>query len=179
MAIIGSWRNEAVAAVVEHGHSVSNRHAVAGRQRAQQPGGFRHEPGRRAEQPSFKSRRRAARPPGTQVRFRHHSVSFIIQSFQLGFDFLQTVTVTARRRVRRNVQQPADFLERVLVPDFQHHGFALFHRQFRQGSAWPRVPPDFPPAIFRTSAATPVRASAAARASVCNSARGSENCAGR
>ena len=45
---------------------------------------------------------------------------------------MQAVSITARRRVRRDFQQLADLLERVFMPDFQYNHFALLERQFRQ-----------------------------------------------
>ena len=48
------------------------------------------------------------------------------------FNFLQPVPVAARDSVGRKLQQFANCLERVLMPDLQHDDFTLFARQLRQ-----------------------------------------------
>ena len=55
-------------------------------------------------------------------------ISIIAWSFQERSQFLQPVAVTARRGVRRDVQQLADLFKSVLMPELQHDDLALFLR---------------------------------------------------
>src|SRR3954452_9389572 len=52
--------------------------------------------------------------------------SFIFFAFQTRFYFLQTVAIASCHRVRRNFQQPPDFIESVAVPDLEDDHLSLF-----------------------------------------------------
>ena len=54
--------------------------------------------------------------------------------FQMLFDLLQPIPVSSGRRVRRELQQPADLFEGATVPDLQDDDFALFRRQLGQAT---------------------------------------------
>src|SRR5437867_7426233 len=75
---------------------------------------------------------------GVQVRKRASnsfiSFSFIRLSLQAGPQFLQAITVPPCGGIGRNLEQLADLLESVIVPDFQHDHLALFLRQHRQAA---------------------------------------------
>ena len=60
--------------------------------------------------------------------------SFMQCSFQTGPEFVQAVTISSCRRVRRHFQQFSDFFESVLLPELEHDDLALGHRQFRQAA---------------------------------------------
>lgn len=47
---------------------------------------------------------------------------------------MQAITIAAGGGVWRNLQQTADVLERVLMPDFQHDDFTLIHGQSGQAA---------------------------------------------
>src|ERR1035437_8735441 len=72
--------------------------------------------------PALPRLRRLSPADGGRGRQARHCVSFfsfISDSFQFGFYFLQAVAVTARRRVGGNFQPPANFLKGAAVPHFQ------------------------------------------------------------
>lgn len=49
-------------------------------------------------------------------------------------EFLQTISVTAGRRVGRQAQEPTDRLEGLLVPNLEHNDLSLFGGQTCQGT---------------------------------------------
>jgi len=53
-------------------------------------------------------------------------------SFQTSPEFLQAITIPARRRVRRHIKQLPDFFKCTLMPKFQHNHLALRHGQLCQ-----------------------------------------------
>ncbi len=97
--------------------------------------------------------------------FSNFSMSFTISSFQLCPQFFHSITITPGGGVGGAFQQPADFLECVLVPDFQHNDFALLARQFRQTPHCLRFFPCFiraplkPPRGFQLPGHPPPKAS--------------------
>src|SRR5580698_2556771 len=103
--------------------SVSNAHAAAGTR------GPRNNAARGANEIP-KSRRLSAADGRRGCHERNcvsnEFISFIIYSFQSRFDLLQDVSIAARRRVGRSVQQRPDFLKRASIPDFKHDDLALF-----------------------------------------------------
>src|SRR5437867_9274337 len=113
--------------------NMTSRHTVAG---ASQPRLMSRS--RRAA--AGREKRRALSPGegrrGVQERngVSQEFQSFIGLSFQTSPQFLQAVTVTASHGIRGKLQQLAQLVEGVLVPDFQNDHFALFARQFPQAA---------------------------------------------
>lgn len=81
--------------------------------------------------------------------------SFMRLSFQAGPEFFQAITISPRRRIRRQLQQFSDLFKSMVMPQFQYDHLALGDRQFRQaphrgafGGGFIRGPLE-PPARFK------------------------------
>lgn len=61
-------------------------------------------------------------------------ISFMGFSFQTSPEFLQTIPISARRRMGRHLQQLTNFLKGVVVPQLEHDDFTLGSGQFRQAT---------------------------------------------